>query len=77
MDKSSTTLDQLIQEFEVLNKVEGKSPRTVEKYNFVLGQFLSYLRDRGKPVTLGDLTLHNLQRAYGQRTFDLVRHILF
>ena len=29
----------------------------MEKYNFVLAQFLSYLRDRGKPTELGDLTL--------------------
>ena len=63
MDNSSTTLDQLIQEFEVFNKVEGKSPRSVEKYNFVLAQFLSYLGDKGKPTELGDLTL-SLIREY-------------
>ena len=57
MDKSFTTLDQLIREFEVFNQVEGKSPRAVEKYNFVLARFLSYLRDEHRPTALRDLTL--------------------
>lgn len=57
MDKSSTSLDQLIQEFELYNKVVGKSPKTVEKYDFVLGLFHQYLEDKGFSSFLGDLTL--------------------
>lgn len=47
MDKSSVALDRLTQEFEMSNKAEGKSPKTVDKYNWVLGVFKNYLDDGG------------------------------
>ena len=39
------TLDRAIKLYELNNKVEGKSPRTIEWYNYILDQFSSYIRE--------------------------------
>lgn len=52
MDKSGIELSVLIQHFEVHNKTEGKSPRTVKWYNDVLGMFLGWLEEQGLPTDL-------------------------
>jgi phosphoglycerol transferase MdoB-like AlkP superfamily enzyme len=55
MDKSRVELSVLIQHFEVHNRTEGKSPRTVQWYNDVLGMFLDWLQERGAPTTLDSI----------------------
>ena len=40
MDRSNIDLSVLIQHYEVHNRTEGKSPRTVQWYNEVLSRFL-------------------------------------
>ncbi|MCH8988223.1 MAG: hypothetical protein IIA92_05385 [Chloroflexi bacterium] len=54
IDKSKTDLSVLIQHFEVHNKTEGKSPRTVGWYNEVLGMFIKWLRSVFIPKTVGE-----------------------
>ena len=55
MDKSNTELTKLMLHFEVHNRTEGKSPRTVEWYNDVLGLLSRWLESEGIPATLGNL----------------------
>lgn len=55
MDKSNIDLSVLIQHFEVHNKTEGKSVRTVEWYNQALTMFQEWLKDQGMPTTIGSL----------------------
>ena len=52
MDKSDIDLATLIYHFEVNNKTEGKSPRTVGWYNEVLGMFYKWLQEQGMPTSL-------------------------
>jgi integrase/recombinase XerC/integrase/recombinase XerD len=42
----------LMEHYEIHNRTEGKSPRTVEWYNLVLGQLCDWLECRGTPTTL-------------------------
>ena len=42
--KLSPSLKDLISFYELSNKAEGKSPKTIEGYNEILRSFLSYLR---------------------------------
>jgi hypothetical protein len=53
MDNSNIELSVLIQHFEVHNRTEGKSPRTVGWYNEVLGLFLKWLKEKRMPTNLG------------------------
>lgn len=62
MDKSDIELQVLIQHFEVHNKTEGKSPRTVEWYNQVLNMFLAFLREKGLPTTLSSIGEHEVRQ---------------
>ena len=55
MDKSNADLSRLTKHFEVHNKTEGKSARTVEWYNEVLGLLHRWLKDEGKPTTLDSI----------------------
>jgi hypothetical protein len=48
MDKSGTDLSVLIKHFEVYNRTEGKSPRTVGWYNEVLGLLYRQLQEQGR-----------------------------
>ena len=43
MDKSSTDLSILFKQFEIQNKTEGKSEKTVRWYNELLGLFYKWL----------------------------------
>ena len=52
MDKSQVDLSVLMQHFEVHNRTEGKSPRTVRWYNEVLGLVLRWLRSEALPTAL-------------------------
>ena len=45
----------LIDHFEVHNRTEGKSPRTVEWYNEVLGLFLDWLTKSGLSTSLDQI----------------------
>ena len=48
MDKSNVDLSLLTLHFEVHNRTEGKSPRTVGWYNEVLGMFIKWLGELGR-----------------------------
>ena len=43
--KEILAIDRLIKLYELNNEVEGKSPRTIEWYNYILNQFSSYLKE--------------------------------
>ena len=47
MDKSNIKVSVLIQHYEVHNRTEGKSPRTVEWYNQVLVMLKEWLQSQG------------------------------
>ena len=55
MDKASTDLSVVMKHFEVHNRTEGKSIRTVEWYNEVLGLLYRWLREQGAPTSLGSI----------------------
>ena len=55
IDKSNTELSVLMQHIEVHNKTEGKSPRTVGRYNEVLGMFIKWLKEDGRSTAIGDI----------------------
>ena len=42
----------VIEHFEIHNRTEGKSPRTVEWYNLVLGLLYDWLKGQDRPTTL-------------------------
>ena len=55
LDKDSVELSVLARDFELYNRTEGKSPRTVEWYNLTLRQFHRFLVESHKPTRLGEL----------------------
>ena len=48
-------LDKLVEHFEVHNRSDGKSPRTVQWYNEALDLFLGWLRGEGMSTCVDDL----------------------
>jgi hypothetical protein len=52
MDKSAAGLSILIQQCEAYNKTEGKSEKTVSRYNELLGLFYEWLKSQGLPTTV-------------------------
>jgi len=62
MDKSQTDISVLIHHFEVHNRTEGKSPRTVEWYNQVLGMFYRWLTKEGLSTSLGSIREQEARR---------------
>ena len=52
MDKSNIELSVLIRHYEVHNRTEGKSPRTVEWYNQVLVMLKEWLQSQGMSTSL-------------------------
>jgi len=62
IDKSQTDLSVLLQHFEVHNKTEGKSPRTVGWYNEVLGMFIKWLREDGSSTAIGEIDEYLVRR---------------
>ena len=62
MDKSKTDLSVLKQHYEVHNRTEGKSPRTVGWYNEVLGLFMRWLGEDGSSTAIGDIDENTVRR---------------
>ena len=52
MNKPGIDLAHLIKHYEVHNKSEGKSPRTVEGYKEILGAFYRWLKQQGSPTAM-------------------------
>ncbi|GAI33387.1 unnamed protein product, partial [marine sediment metagenome] len=52
LDKQSIPLERLIMHYEVYNRSEGKSPRTVSWYTDNLTSFARFLQNGSSPVTL-------------------------
>ncbi len=55
MDKGVIRLQDLIQNFDIYNRSDGKSPYTLNWYQQTLNTFLGWLIDTGRPVTLGSV----------------------
>ena len=55
MNTGKLDLDKLAQRFELHNKTDGKSPRTVEWYNQTLEVFGGWLIEEGLPTSLDDI----------------------
>jgi len=55
LNHAATDLSVLIQHFQIHNQSEGKSPRTVEWYDQVLGRFLRWLEGEDRPTNLGQI----------------------
>jgi len=55
MDKDSVELSQLARHFELYNRTEGKSLKTIDWYNQTLKQFHRFLIESEKPTVLGEL----------------------
>ena len=55
MSKDSVELDALINHFELYNKTEGKSPKTIDWYNQTLKQFRYFLIESDKSTELSEL----------------------
>ena len=53
LDKSMIDLSVLMQHYEVHNRTEGRSPRTVGWYNEVLGMLIKWLEDGRLPTSIG------------------------
>jgi len=62
MDKSKIDLSVLMQHFEVNNRTEGKSPRTVGWYNEVLGLFIRWIGEGGSSAAIGDIDEDTVRR---------------
>ena len=56
VDRSGTDLSVLFQQYEVHNKTEGKSPKTVLWYGELLGAFYRWLGSEGLPTNLGSMS---------------------
>ena len=63
MDKSGTDLSVLIKQYEVQNKTEGKTAKTVLRYNELLGFFYRWLKSQQMPTTL-DFMNEDLVRLF-------------
>jgi len=55
LDKRNIPLEQLIRHYEVYNRSEGKSPRTISWYTDNLTKFTRFLQNGGSPVHLADV----------------------
>ena len=55
LEKDSIELSALAKDFELYNRTEGKSPKTIEWYNLTLRQFHRFLFESEKPTRLGEL----------------------
>lgn len=55
MDKKKISLNKLIVQFEVFNRSEGKTPKTIAWYRTGLGLFMDYLEYRNVTPTLGNI----------------------
>ena len=55
LEKDSIELSVLKKHFELYNKTEGKSARTIDWYNEALGLFQRFLEENGKHTNIGNL----------------------
>ncbi len=55
MDNDSIDISALVEHFELFNKTEGKSPKTILWYNMALTQFQRFLKQSDKSTLLGEL----------------------
>ena len=55
VEKDSIELSALARHFELYNRTEGKSPKTIDWYNQALTLFHRFLIESEKSTTLGDL----------------------
>lgn len=55
VDKDSIELKILAEHFELYNRTEGKSPKTISWYNLAIRQFSNFLIASKKSTTLGEL----------------------
>ncbi|MAQ53327.1 MAG: hypothetical protein CL719_00530, partial [Chloroflexi bacterium] len=62
MGAGRTDLQDLMGHFEVHNRTEGKSPRTVEWYNLALGKLRDWLIEQGEPTVLSALDEFRVRR---------------
>ena len=62
MDKFKTEPSVLTQHYRVHNKTEGKSPRTVGRYNEVLGLFIKWLMEGGSSTAIGGVDENTVRR---------------
>jgi site-specific recombinase XerD len=58
-ERDDIELAALVKHFELFNRTEGKSPRTIVWYNMVLRQFQRFLLETGKSSRLRDI--HELE----------------
>lgn len=56
-DKSDVPLEKLTQPFEAYNRSEGKSPRTIEWYLWVVKCLADYLKQQGHKAVLGEVNI--------------------
>jgi integrase/recombinase XerC/integrase/recombinase XerD len=69
VDKRDIELRQLIQHFEVFNRSEGKSPRTVSWYSEALNSFLYWLESENRSTKLKDVG-ESEGRAFALHLYD-------
>ena len=62
MHRKIVELPLLMERFEIHNRTEGKSPRTVEWCNLVLGQLCHWLESRDTPATLDHIDEMTIRR---------------
>jgi integrase/recombinase XerC/integrase/recombinase XerD len=61
LTKESFELTELAKEFELYNRTEGKSPKTVDWYNLSLKQFHRFLVQSEQPARLANLGEHQVR----------------
>jgi len=74
LDKQDTPLEKLVLQFEVFNRSEGKTPKTVSWYRTILGLFVDYLRNHDIEPLLKNLDI-DVVRGYiiylqGSKRYD-------
>ena len=55
MDEKSVSLPVLTKHFELHNRTEGKSQKTVDWYNHTLQRFARFMNDPGKSMLISDI----------------------
>lgn len=77
-------LPDLMEHFEIHNRTEGKSPRTVEWYNQVLGLLYHWLEGLGEPTTLDHMDelvirrfIIHLQENPGTKATTMSTHTIY
>ena len=84
MDSTTTDLATVKKHFELHNKTDGKSERTVGWYNEVLGLLLRWLQNQSRPTTLDTIDemvvrefIADLQRRPGSKSTTMSSHSIY